>query len=78
MTDTSKRLERFSLGGKREMQGQLYCLAHNIETLANHGQLAASSSEPESDQNLFGRSEMSRLDKEEQEILDAFDTGELQ
>jgi predicted DNA binding CopG/RHH family protein len=25
----------------------------------------------------FGRSKMSRLDKEEQEILDAFDTGDL-
>ena len=40
---TTKRLTRFSLRGKRKVQGQwqLYCLVHNIEKLANYGQLAA-------------------------------------
>nr|WP_245800901.1 transposase [Halomonas utahensis] len=40
---TTKRLDRFSLRGKRKVQGQwqLYCLVHNIEKLANYGQLAA-------------------------------------
>ncbi|KUJ86467.1 MAG: transposase, IS4 family protein [Halomonas sp. 54_146] len=40
---TAKRLSRFSLRGKRKVQGQwqLYCLVHNIEKLANYGQLAA-------------------------------------
>ncbi len=34
--------------------------------------------ELQSDQNLFGRSKMSKMDKEEQEILEAFDAGKLQ
>ncbi|EDM46798.1 Transposase IS4 family protein [Marinobacter algicola DG893] len=40
---TNKRLNRFSLRGKKKVQGQwqLYCLVHNIEKLANYGQLAA-------------------------------------
>ncbi len=40
---TTKRLNRFSLRGKKKVQGQwqLYCLVHNIEKLANYGQLAA-------------------------------------
>lgn len=39
----NKKLNRFSLRGKRKVQGQwqLYCLVHNIEKLANYGQLAA-------------------------------------
>jgi len=34
---TTKRLNRFSLRGKKKVQGQwqLYCLVHNIEKLAN-------------------------------------------
>ncbi|BBI48605.1 hypothetical protein HORIV_10260 [Vreelandella olivaria] len=32
-------------------------------------------SEPESNQSLFERFKMSRLNKEEQDILDAFDAG---
>jgi transposase len=38
---TNKRLNRFSLRGKRKVQGQwqLYCLVHNIEKIANYGQL---------------------------------------
>lgn len=38
-----KRLRRFSLRGRRKVQGQwqLYCLVHNIEKLNNYGQLAA-------------------------------------
>jgi hypothetical protein len=40
---TTKRLNRFSLRGKRKVQGQwqLYYLVHNIEKLANYGQLKA-------------------------------------
>lgn len=40
---TNKRLHRFSLRGKKKVQGQwqLYCLVHNIEKLANYGELAA-------------------------------------
>ena len=40
---SNKRLSRFSLRGKKKVQGQwqLYCLVHNIEKLANYGQLAA-------------------------------------
>jgi len=40
---TNKRLNRFSLRGKKKVQGQwqLYCLVHNIEKLANYGRLAA-------------------------------------
>jgi transposase len=39
----NKRLRRFSLRGKDKVQSQwqLYCLVHNIEKLANVGQLAA-------------------------------------
>jgi len=39
---TTKRLNRFSLRGKKKVQcqWQLYCLVHNIEKLANYGQLA--------------------------------------
>jgi len=39
----NKRLNRFSLRGKKKVQGQwqLYCLIHNIEKLKNCGQLAA-------------------------------------
>ncbi|WP_022961099.1 transposase [Halopseudomonas pelagia] len=37
---TNKRLNRFSLRGRRKVQGQwqLYCLVHNLEKLANYGQ----------------------------------------
>ena len=40
---TNKRLNRFSLRGKKKVQGQwqLYCIVHNIEKLKNYGQLAA-------------------------------------
>jgi len=40
---TNKRLNRFSLRGKKKVQGQwqLYCLIHNIEKLKNYGELAA-------------------------------------
>jgi len=39
---TNKRLNRFSLRGKKKVQGQwqLYCMIHNIEKLANYGCLA--------------------------------------
>jgi len=39
---TNKRLNRFSLRGKKKVQGQwqLYCLIHNIEKLNNYGELA--------------------------------------
>lgn len=39
----NKKLNRFSLRGKRKVQGQwqLYCMVHNIEKLANYGQFAA-------------------------------------
>ena len=38
---SNKRLNRFSLRGKKKVQGQwqLYCLVHNIEKLQNYGQL---------------------------------------
>lgn len=38
---TNKRLNRFSLRGKQKVQGQwqLYCMVHNLEKLANYGQL---------------------------------------
>ena len=37
-----KKLNRFSLRGKRKVQGQwlLYCLVHNVEKLMKYGQLA--------------------------------------
>jgi hypothetical protein len=40
---TNKGLNRFSLRGKKKVQGQwqLYCLVHNIEKLANYGWMAA-------------------------------------
>jgi len=40
---TNKGLNRFSLRGKRKVQGQwqLYCMVHNIEKLANYGKIAA-------------------------------------
>lgn len=40
---TTKRLSRFSLRGKKKAQSQwqLYFLVHNIEKLANYGQLKA-------------------------------------
>lgn len=40
---TNKKLNRFSLRGKKkvEAQWQLYCMVHNIEKLANYGRLAA-------------------------------------
>lgn len=40
---TNKGLSRFSLRGRRKVQGQwqLYCLVHNIEKLKNYGKLAA-------------------------------------
>ena len=38
---TNKKLNRFSLRGKKvQGQWQLYCMVHNIEKLANYGQLA--------------------------------------
>lgn len=39
----NKGLNRFSLRGRRKVQGQwqLYCLVHNIEKLKNYGKLAA-------------------------------------
>jgi len=39
---TNKRLNRFSLRGKKKVQGQwqLFCLVHNIEKLANYGEMA--------------------------------------
>lgn len=38
----NKRLNRFSLRGKKKVQGQwqLYCLVHNIEKIANYGAIA--------------------------------------
>ena len=40
---TNKGLSRFSLRGKKKVQGQwrLYCIVHNIEKLKNYGELAA-------------------------------------
>ena len=39
---TNKKLNRFSLRGKKKVQGQwqLYCLVHNIEKIMNYGALA--------------------------------------
>jgi hypothetical protein len=38
----NKGLNRFSLRGKRKVQGQwqLFCLVHNIEKLMNYGEVA--------------------------------------
>jgi len=38
---TNKRLNRFSLRSKKKVQGQwqLFCMVHNVEKLANYGQL---------------------------------------
>ncbi|EWH08033.1 transposase, IS4 family protein, partial [Catenovulum agarivorans DS-2] len=38
---TQKRLSRFSLRGQSKVQSQwqLYCLVHNIEKLANYGEM---------------------------------------
>ena len=35
----NKRLDRFTLRGKKKVDGQwkLYCMVHNIEKLAHHG-----------------------------------------
>lgn len=40
---SNKGLNRFSLRGKRKVQAQwrLFCMIHNIEKIANYGQLAA-------------------------------------
>ncbi|MCF2950118.1 transposase [Paraglaciecola aquimarina] len=40
---TNKKLNRFSLRGKRKVQGQwhLFCLLHNLEKLNNYRQLSA-------------------------------------
>ena len=40
---TNKGLNKFSLRSKKKVQGQwqLFCMVHNIEKLANYGQLAA-------------------------------------
>ncbi len=40
---TNKKLNRFSLRGKRKVQGQwqLYCMIHNIEKINNYGEIAA-------------------------------------
>lgn len=40
---TQKRLNRFSLRGKEKVDGQwkLYCMVHNIEKIANYGQIAS-------------------------------------
>jgi hypothetical protein len=39
---TNKKLNRFSLRGKKKVQAQwqLYCMVHNIEKLTNYGNLA--------------------------------------
>lgn len=39
--ESNKRLNRFSLRGKKKVQGQwqLYCLVHNIEKLMNYGKV---------------------------------------
>lgn len=41
--ETNKGLNRFSLRGKKKVQGQwqLFCMVHNIEKLCNYGELAA-------------------------------------
>jgi hypothetical protein len=38
---TNKKLNRFSLRGKRKVQGQwrLYCMVHNIEKIMNYGMI---------------------------------------
>ena len=38
---TNKGLNRFSLRGKKKVQGQwqLFCMIHNIEKLANYGEM---------------------------------------
>lgn len=38
----NKRLDRFTLRGRRKVDGQwkLYCLTHNIEKLVHHGYAA--------------------------------------
>ena len=38
-TRGNKRLDRFTLRGRKKVDGQwkLYCLVHNIEKLAHHG-----------------------------------------
>jgi transposase len=40
---SNKRLNRFSLRGRRKVQGQwqMYCMVHNIEKLAKYGRIAA-------------------------------------
>lgn len=40
---TQKRLNRFSLRGRKKVDSQwkLYCMVHNIEKIANYGQLAS-------------------------------------
>ncbi|MES9925254.1 MAG: IS1182 family transposase [Candidatus Thiodiazotropha endolucinida] len=40
---TNKGLNRFTLRGKRKVQGQwqLYCMVHNIEKIMNYGRIAA-------------------------------------
>ncbi|WP_052475631.1 transposase [Halomonas sp. KHS3] len=40
---TKKRLNQFSLRGKKKVQGpwQLYCQVHNIEKLANYNHFSA-------------------------------------
>ena len=40
---SNKKLDRFTLRGRKKVQGQwcLYCMVHNIEKLANYGELAA-------------------------------------
>ena len=40
---TQKRLSRFSLRGKKKVDSQwkLYCMVHNIEKIANYGQMVA-------------------------------------
>ncbi len=39
---TTKRLDRFSLRGKRKVNAQwlMYCLVHNVEKLQHYGQMA--------------------------------------
>ena len=40
---TQKRLNQFSLRGKKkvDVQWKLYCMVHNIEKIANYGQMAS-------------------------------------
>lgn len=39
---TNKKLNRFSLRGRKKVQGQwqLFCMTHNIEKLMNYGKIA--------------------------------------